>query len=68
MPDALKTAAAWTGDVQVRNRGTTVGSVVHGDIAADQPAAVLALGGTIVVQRTLAVLVRSPPPTSSSMP
>ena len=50
MPDALKTAAAWTGDVQVRNRGTTVGSVVHGDIAADQPAAVLALGGTIVVQ------------------
>jgi aerobic carbon-monoxide dehydrogenase medium subunit len=50
VPDALKTAAAWTGDVQVRNRGTTVGSVVHGDIAADQPAAVLALGGTIVVQ------------------
>lgn len=49
VPDALKTAAAWTGDVQVRNRGTTVGSVVHGDIAADQPAAVLALGGTIVV-------------------
>jgi carbon-monoxide dehydrogenase medium subunit len=47
---ALKTAAAWTGDVQVRNRGTTVGSVVHGDIAADQPAAVLALGGTIVVR------------------
>ena len=50
IPEALKTAAAWTGDVQVRNRGTTVGSVVHGDIAADQPAAVLALGGTIVVQ------------------
>jgi len=50
VPEALKTAAAWTGDVQVRNRGTTVGSVVHGDIAADQPAAVLALGGTIVVQ------------------
>jgi carbon-monoxide dehydrogenase medium subunit len=49
VPDALRTAAAWTGDVQVRNRGTTVGSVVHGDIAADQPAAVLALGGTIVV-------------------
>jgi carbon-monoxide dehydrogenase medium subunit len=50
VPEALKTAAAWTGDVQVRNRGTTVGSVVHGDIAADQPAAVLALGGTIVLQ------------------
>jgi carbon-monoxide dehydrogenase medium subunit len=50
VPVALRTAASWTGDVQVRNRGTTVGSVVHGDIAADQPAAVLALGGTIVVR------------------
>ena len=50
VPDALRTAAAWTGDVQVRNRGTTVGSVVHGDIAADQPAAMLALGGTIVLK------------------
>ena len=50
VPVALRTAASWTGDVQVRNRGTTVGSVVHGDIAADQPAAVLALGGTIVVK------------------
>jgi carbon-monoxide dehydrogenase medium subunit len=50
VPTALRTAASWTGDVQVRNRGTTVGSVVHGDIAADQPAAVLALGGTIVVK------------------
>ena len=50
VPPALRTAASWTGDVQVRNRGTTVGSVVHGDIAADQPAAVLALGGTIVVK------------------
>jgi aerobic carbon-monoxide dehydrogenase medium subunit len=50
VPAALRTAASWTGDVQVRNRGTTVGSVVHGDIAADQPAAVLALGGTVVVK------------------
>ena len=50
LPQALRTAASWTGDVQVRNRGTTLGSVVHGDIAADQPAAVLALGGTIVVK------------------
>jgi carbon-monoxide dehydrogenase medium subunit len=50
VPSALKTAASWTGDPQVRNRGTTVGSVVHGDIAADSPAAVLALGGTIVVK------------------
>lgn len=50
VPKALATAAAFTGDVQVRNRGTTVGSVVHGDLAADQPAAVLALGGVIVAQ------------------
>jgi aerobic carbon-monoxide dehydrogenase medium subunit len=50
VPAALRTAASWTGDVQVRNRGTTVGSVVHGDIASDQPAAVLALGGTVVVK------------------
>ncbi|MGH8926947.1 MAG: FAD binding domain-containing protein, partial [Acidimicrobiia bacterium] len=33
IPPALRTAAGWTGDVQVRNRGTTVGAVVHGDIA-----------------------------------
>jgi aerobic carbon-monoxide dehydrogenase medium subunit len=50
LPVALRTAAGWTGDVQVRNRGTTVGSVVHGDIAADTPGAVLALGGTIVLR------------------
>lgn len=50
IPKALATAAAYTGDVQVRNRGTTVGAVVHGDLAADQPAAVLALGGIIVAQ------------------
>jgi carbon-monoxide dehydrogenase medium subunit len=50
VPAALRTAASWTGDVQVRNWGTTCGAVAHGDIAADQPAAVLALGGTIVVR------------------
>jgi carbon-monoxide dehydrogenase medium subunit len=50
LPAALRTAAAWTGDVQVRNRGTTCGSVAHADVAADQPAAILALGGTIVAQ------------------
>ena len=48
LPTALTTAAAWTGDVQVRNRGTTCGAVAHADIAADQPSAVLALGGTMV--------------------
>ncbi|MGQ0847603.1 MAG: FAD binding domain-containing protein [Actinomycetota bacterium] len=50
VPAALRAAASWTGDVQVRNRGTTAGAVVHGDIAADQPAAVLALGGRVVTQ------------------
>ena len=50
VPRALAQAASYTGDVQVRNRGTTVGAVVHGDLAADQPSAVLALGGVIVAQ------------------
>jgi len=45
---ALATAASWTGDRQVRNRGTCCGSMVHADVAADQPAAALALGATMV--------------------
>ncbi len=45
---ALATAAAMTGDVQVRNRGTTCGSMAHADVAADQPAAVIACGGILV--------------------
>ncbi len=45
---ALAEAAAYTGDPQVRNRGTTCGSLAHADIAADQPAAALALGATMV--------------------
>jgi carbon-monoxide dehydrogenase medium subunit len=35
------------GDVQVRNRGTIGGSMVHADPAADWPAAMLALGGEL---------------------
>jgi len=35
------------GDVQVRNRGTIGGSLVHGDPAGDWPAAILALGGEL---------------------
>lgn len=50
LPTALTTAASWTGDVQVRNRGTTCGAVAHADIAADQPSAVLALGGVMIAQ------------------
>jgi carbon-monoxide dehydrogenase medium subunit len=47
---ALAQAAALTGDVQVRNRGTTCGALAHADIAADQTAAVLALGATMVAR------------------
>ncbi len=49
VPAALRTAAAWTGDRQVRVRGTTCGAVAHADIAADQPSAVVALDGTMLV-------------------
>ena len=45
---ALATAASWTGDRQVRNRGTSCGAMAHADIAADQTAAALALGATMV--------------------
>ncbi len=38
------------GDRQIRHRGTFGGSLVHADPAADLPCAVLALGGTFVVQ------------------
>lgn len=49
---ALAQAAALTGDVQVRNRGTTCGAIAHADLAADQTAAALALGATMVAQST----------------
>ncbi len=47
---ALASAASFTGDVQVRHRGTTCGSLAHADVAADQPAAVIALGGKMIVR------------------
>lgn len=47
---ALADAASLTGDVQVRNRGTTCGSLAHADVAADQPGAALALGATMLAQ------------------
>jgi carbon-monoxide dehydrogenase medium subunit len=47
---ALARAAQMTGDVQVRNRGTTCGSLAHSDVAADQPAAVIALGGKMIAR------------------
>ena len=46
----LSHAASLVGDPQVRHRGTIGGSVAHGDPASDLPAALLALGGTFVVQ------------------
>ena len=43
--------AGGIGDAQIRNRGTLGGSLAHADPAADYPAAVLALGATIVTDR-----------------
>ncbi len=47
----LADLAAGIGDAQVRNRGTVGGSIAHADPAADYPAAVLALGATVVTDR-----------------
>lgn len=49
---ALAEAASSTADLQVRNQGTTCGSIAHADLAADQPAAVLALAATMVARST----------------
>src|SRR5208337_5290074 len=48
---ALATLAGGIGDPHVRNRGTIGGSLANNDPAADYPAAVLALGATIVTSR-----------------
>ena len=45
----LPEVAATIGDVQIRNRGTIGGSVVHADPAADWPAAILALDAEMEV-------------------
>jgi carbon-monoxide dehydrogenase medium subunit len=42
--------ASLVGDPQVRHRGTVGGTLAHGDPASDLPAAVLALGGTLIAQ------------------
>ena len=42
--------AGLVGDPQVRHRGTIGGTIAHGDSASDLPAAVLALGATLVIQ------------------
>jgi aerobic carbon-monoxide dehydrogenase medium subunit len=48
---ALAELAGQIGDPQVRNRGTLGGSVAHADPAADYPAALVALGATVVTDR-----------------
>src|SRR5262245_20525622 len=45
----LPETASHIGDVQVRNKGTIGGSLVHADPAADYPAAMLALDAQIVL-------------------
>lgn len=52
---ALSTAAAVTGDVQVRNRGTTCGAFAHADVAADQPAGALACGAVMIARSSSGV-------------
>jgi carbon-monoxide dehydrogenase medium subunit len=47
---ALATAASLTGDVQVRNRGTTCGAFAHADVAADQPAGAIACGAVMIAR------------------
>ena len=47
---ALGAAASLTGDVQVRNRGTTCGALAHADVAADQPAGALTCGAVMIAQ------------------
>ena len=49
------------GDRQIRHRGTLGGSLVHGDPAADLPAAVAALGATLVVAGARPASAGSPP-------
>lgn len=52
---ALARLAGLIGDPQVRNLGTLGGSVANNDPAADYPAAVLALGATVITtQREIA--------------
>jgi carbon-monoxide dehydrogenase medium subunit len=45
----MRDAANQTADVQVRNRGTVVGSLAHADPAGDWPAALMALDTTVTI-------------------
>ena len=46
----LKHVASLVGDPSVRHRGTLGGTMAHSDPASDLPAAIMALGGTLVAQ------------------
>ena len=46
----LAHVASQVGDPSVRHRGTLGGSIAHGDPASDLPAALLALGGSVMVK------------------
>jgi len=48
----LPETASHLGDMQVRNKGTIGGSLVHSDPAADWPAAILALDAELVARST----------------
>jgi aerobic carbon-monoxide dehydrogenase medium subunit len=50
MAPLLRHAASAVGDCQIRHRGTIGGSVAHGDPAADLPAALMALRGSVIVE------------------
>lgn len=46
----LGRVASLVGDPAVRNRGTLGGTLAHSDPASDLPAAVLSMGGSVVIQ------------------
>jgi CO/xanthine dehydrogenase FAD-binding subunit len=48
--ELLPAAAGWIGHKQIRSRGTVGGSLAHADPAAELPAAVSALGATLVLR------------------
>lgn len=48
---ALADLAEGIGDPHVRNRGTVGGSIANADPAADYPAALVGLGGTVITSR-----------------
>lgn len=49
---ALAEAAAWIGHLEIRNRGTILGSLAHADPAAEMPAVALAFDAQLVCQRS----------------